>query len=207
MLGSWLTARVIDGVWGVGCSVCYHLGLRSEYAHFQISSCGALSLPKLLKHANSCAHKRAVAGLLGEESSHQVAAPSCAEFDEVLGDRLKMVSYRAGNANVGGAMRIQQMTWCLSEAIFEFDRQNMWKCESVTVHQDVRAPRLLIRFGASSQDFQKLIGVLGMAKQVGTTSSQLKEATTRIVKQFCSTFEGAPGKPKIAPQLDAGLGS
>ena len=94
------------------------------------------------------------------------------------------------------------MAWCLSEAIFDRDRKFLKTCASISVHQDVRAPVLLMRFGASSAHGRSLQGAFGIATDFGTTSNDIKAATLQVLKDFATPRRQPPGKPNHSPPLD-----
>ena len=200
--GSWLTARKVDGVWGVGCLVCALKETGGQFAKFEVNTPCSLRLAKLKKHANSHVHKACVAEMLGIESTHVVSAPPLEHFEQVLQDRCDHKSYRKSDEDVGHVRKAEQMTWCLSEALIDMDRNKLRTAESICLHQDMAAPRLLCRFSASLTDFSLQKGILGVSKHLGTTATHLKEATVGLIKQFCSTYFGAPGKPKVEPVFD-----
>ena len=83
----------------------------------------------------------------------------------------------------------------------------MRSAASIALHQDVRAPALLMRFGASSSTGQRHAGVFGIAKDFGTTSNDIRSATLKVLQDFCTPRLRPPGKtsPPASSILDKGL--
>ena len=83
----------------------------------------------------------------------------------------------------------------------------MRSAASIALHQDVRAPALLMRFGASSSTGQRHAGVFGIAKDFGTTSNDIRSATLKVLQEFCTPRLRPPGKtsPASSSCLDKAL--
>lgn len=193
-LGTWLRRRKVSGVWGVGCLSCRLAQERNAFGLFQIRAESSMELRKFQRHAASLQHKRGVHLLLGDKSvEFTKSVPSTDDFQLILRDIRSGKSYSQG---IFERKKVEKMAWCLSEAVLDRDRRVLGTAESIAVHQDVCAPRLLIRFSACSSDFRVHKGVLGMARDFGTTATNLKNATKDVLQQFCTPRVAAPRAPQ-----------
>ena len=203
-LGSWFISKRKGGVWGLGCIACSLAQSGGAYGRWGVSSLSSMELRKFVDHAATKNHRSAVAALTGSPPIGPTV-PSVADFEVVLGDRLARKSYRSGDLTSSSPLKSQKMMWCLSEALLARDRKFMTDSKAIAIHQDACAPRLLVRYCVSNSKFEVRRGFLGLAKNFGTTSNRIVDATSRVVDLFCTKYHGAPGAPKVAPSLDRAL--
>lgn len=198
-LGSWLRGSEVGGVWGVGCISCRLAGELNAFGLFKVRTASSLDLAKLQRHANSRQHKHGVQRLFGDKKvEFQKSVPSAEDVEQVLRDMRSGKSYSQG---VYERKKVEKIGWCLSEAVLDRDRRAMRTAQSIAVHQDVCDPRLVIRFSMCSTDFRVHKGVLGMARDFGTTAAALKNATKDILRTFCTPRAGAPRAPQHRKQV------
>lgn len=164
--GSWLAVSG-DGRRLI-CSVCPHIKLFQKLYNLRRHGCGAAHLKKL-----------------GREPLSSVGAPAISDFQQVLAHRRASESYRADRA-VAGSKKAGRLSWCLAEAMRDEDRQFMAKACTIAVLQDMRKDVLCIRFAAANAKLEVRRGILGCASQFGTTAAQIRDATLKLVREFCS---------------------
>ena len=203
----WLDAQFrIEGCsskWGVGCKQCAevqrsrpHLfeGLmvhRHHFARYEIQS--DLRVQRFQKHQDSPAHQIASAafskGMAAETSPGEVdesmAAPSYEEWKAVLHEPgLGVVS------SVGGLGKCRMMRWCLAAAHRRALKEKIQDAVTISIQQDMRGNRFLLRFRLVTPSLEILTGTVGLRKHVPSLqapgSDGLREATMSCIKEFCS---------------------
>ena len=210
-LGTWIASKRSERQgFRVGCLVCAIARASGRYAAFQVTTCAALSAQHLQQHAASKVH-RAAASLVVLHGNvvDNATAPSKQQFQDVLGDCLKGVP-DSGHDGVGCQLKLKQMSWCLSEAVLKQDRDALKRAASITIHQYAAAPHLLVRFTASMPDLSVRRGFLGVAKDSGTTSEHIRQATEQVLNDFCTPRLSPPGKHTaqcqgLDPELQAAI--
>ena len=128
------------------------------------------------------------------------AAPSEEQFRNVL------TSTRSGEGNskkgikqVGSRKNAKKMRWCLAESHRGIDRKHLRRTKVLSLMQDVRHAKLLIRFKATDQQLRTRKGVLGIKSVSDASAKHLKEATLQVMARASTQFVGAPARPKKAP--------
>ena len=196
-LGSWLeVAPRHHRPWGVGCRVRREsiekrtvAGNRSDgalpYRWASFGICGAnVSTQNIHRHMTRKHHIAAMVCLTGG-TTHVAGSPPCAEFHSILQDGRQGRSYSASSP-IAHRHKVSMMRWCLAEAIKDIERSYIKKAIAVALHQDARAQLFLVRYAAVMKDMRVVRGVLGTAKDFGTTSEDICQATIDICKSFCT---------------------
>lgn len=217
--GTWLASRTADDAdkaWGVGCVACAAFAggsdgsdaacRRSGFGTFEVVTLNTLQLQHFEKHAASAQHQRSVEQFLARlgvdaaagEASDGVSsmAPSEAEFEEALKQRLLGVTTAKGVTEVGKKDKIRKMCFCLAEASRMMDRAWLSTCSCIAIHQDEKKPRLLLRFTASRDSLETREGFLAIARDIGTSARKVRDATENALKRFCTVGLGAPPRGK-----------
>ncbi|CAK0866746.1 unnamed protein product, partial [Prorocentrum cordatum] len=137
-MGSWLFRFKT----GWGCLACKAAGRSDSFGTFT-----AKAQPFAFQRhgARSQAHRDAVAALLGK--AVDPPAPSAGAFELVL-DHYQQGQGRAaaGVPTVGKRKKVRVMGFCLAEAVRTEHRRFLANAESITIMQDCRGHRLLMRF-------------------------------------------------------------
>lgn len=91
---------------------------------------------------------------------------------------------------VGKRKKVAMMRWCLAEAIRKQDREFLARAECVSLQQDVRGTRFLVRFRAIDNDLAVRTGVFQLTKLVASPdlpgAVALRQATMASLLHFCS---------------------
>lgn len=148
--------------------MCPHIKLFQKLYNLRRHGCGAAHLKKL-----------------GREPLSSVGAPAINDFQQVLAHRRASESFRADSA-VAGSKKASRLTWCLAEATRDEDRQFMAKACTTAILQDMRKDVLCIRFAAANAKLEVRRGILGCASQFGTSAAKIRDATLKVVREFCS---------------------
>jgi hypothetical protein len=138
-------------------------------------------LYNLQRHGRSAAHLKR----LGREPLSSVGAPALKDFQQVLAHRRASESFRADSA-VAGCKKASRLSWCLAEALRDEERQFMAKACTIAVLQDMRKDVLCIKYAAANANLEVRRGILGCASRFGTTAADIKDATLKVVRDFCT---------------------
>jgi hypothetical protein len=195
--------------WGVGCRICrttFTASPPSTWASLGVRG-KALKTSAIKRHGASRYHKEAIGKTFGVDV-RSLTSPSMEEFMKVLNDRRKGLPH-GSTSEVAGRQKACRMTWCLAEAAKDIERTHIRQSTSVVLHQDARDQLFLVRFAAVSQDLKVMRGVLGIAKNFGTTSDDICKATIGILEGFCTPRLSPPVRPSgfrpSASSVDDGL--
>ena len=200
---SWLRAGyAMDGLWGLGCTVCHQSGGTSWFARF-MGGRGELKPKTLAKHAESKEHKAAATQEFGPTGHPVGRAPAVEEFQKMLAELERGTSTRC-LAKGTTSTKVRGIVWCLVEAMKEKDRKFLSKARSIVLIRDESGGRLLVRFGAVDKDLQVRRGFLGQSRDAGSKASNIVQATRSVLRDFCTTFHGSPSKA-LSPQLEVEL--
>ena len=196
-----------DGSIGVGCALCAHSGARTGFASFEATATD-MQLSHLLRHEASPSHCKAVSAAGFPTNGPQIMdAPSEEIFREALKKRLEGVACQAGLKDLGiGPDKLRKLSFCLAEAKRMLLRA--WlkdEAVSISLQQDERHQRLLVRFTAASATLQRRSGVLGLAKNFGSCAGAVSAATEKVIRQFCTLCCEAPGLNRSGLAADEGL--
>jgi hypothetical protein len=114
---SWLEARIVDGVWGVGCLVCAAAGMQTDFSTFSIRS--YLHMGNFKRHGATSQHQKALNLLnLDNAKTDQKLAPDLSEWKLILDHRrgVASLSFSLSVEQLGKRFKITKMQWCLAEA-------------------------------------------------------------------------------------------
>jgi len=192
-LGSWLEAAPRHHrPWGVGCRVCRETAQKNtgqkgsvsyRWANFDVRGAN-LTTQNIRRHMLRKNHLAAIACLIGGKT-HVLGSPPLVEFQKILQDSQKGLSH-SSSKDIADRHKVSQMRWCLAEAIKDIERSSMKRAIAVALHQDARSQLFLVRYAAVMKDMRVVRGVLGTAKNFGTTSDDICQATINICKSFCT---------------------
>lgn len=101
---------------------------------------------------------------------------------------------------VGGRHKIRRMLWCLAEAARNADRRYLKNAESVSIIQDGRRSKLLIRFRACDHTLRPRQGILWQTHLHNVQAHHLREGTLQGLRNFCTEFAKAPESKPNSPQ-------
>ena len=185
----WLTAKTIDGKWGVGCSACWAAGSCSAWGTFQIRSAQALRLHKLRAHANTAAHVLAEGG-----SVEKTSAPTENDFRSVLQSRRQGDSHNKLDKAVSLSRdRNKQLAWCLAEATRYFWRKCLSHAKCIALHSDGANRLHCVSFNCLHEKTLEMSwGTLGIVRDCGTGSAAIEGAVLACIDKFCTEKTGAP---------------
>ena len=187
--GCWLASAVVDGQWVMGCIVCCARGLPGAFGRFSwigAGKNGQLKASRLEKHHESHEHRYAVAAYFGilEGATRSPAS------QEMLEQLQSLQQGKAGNPH----SKAHAITWCLSEALLDIDREFVKKARTLSICRDDRAHRLLMRFTGSTKNLDVRSGVLGIgtAHREKADADGIVNATKEVLEGFCTPRRGAP---------------
>ena len=87
------------------------------------------------------------------------------------------------------------MRWCLNEGL----RQVQWHllaglegASTISLSQDARNHRLLMRLNASTRSFKKLSLTIGQARLSGTDSYAVAATTMSLIRNFATALQNMP---------------
>jgi hypothetical protein len=187
--GCWLASAIVDGQWGLGCIVCCARSLPGAFGRFSWTGAGAkgqLKASRLEKHHESNEHRSAVAAYFGILE----AATRSPASQEMLEQLQSLQQGKAGNPH----SKAQAITWCLSEALLDIDREFVKQAKTLSICRDDRAQRLLMRFTGSTSNLSVRSGVLGIgtAHREKPDADGIVAATKEVLEGFCTPRRGAP---------------
>lgn len=208
--GSWLESAPPGQDWGLGCRVC-RLAVNavgaSPWTCFGIKGT-SVKTHCIRRHSASQAHLDAVEKLVGSGSGalldDALSAPNLDDFKQILAERRKGMSHNA-LTDVACRKKVLKMSWCLAEALKDRQRARLGKAQVIAIHQDAREQHLLVKFSAVGVDLQPLHGVLGIARDYGTTAKDTYQATVEVLKQFCTPRLQPPTTSSLSSALDQSL--
>ena len=188
---SWLQSEVKDGRWQLACWVCRAAGVDDHFA----AGMPCKLLGNLRRHHNSKTHRDAVRqlGLSGvDESDDDLGgAPSEESFMQVMEHRQDGRSLQKPPSGVGGRNKATKMQSCLAWAIVLMDQQFLREAVAVSIFQDLREHRLLIRFQACDSQLQRRRGVFGFVSLgAASGSAAVTEKVEEVIRDFFVDMEG-----------------
>lgn len=199
--GSWLEECFTDGQWGLRCKACAAEYKRSASAPAKIRDFvegtvrlrSALQKSHLRRHSCTKFHKASVAALLGRRTADTATAtaPSVADFQRVLAHVVQHgAAPNAGLPEVGRGEKARRMACCLAEACKYFDQKFFKHVQSVALMRDARKGRLHLRFVAVDSNLKVRRGLLGVASNFGTGGQAIHDATSKIMHDFATRYQG-----------------
>ena len=142
---TWLHMQDVDGVFGIGCSICAKLLAecgKDIIAKYGITCVNGLKPFRLKARACSENHIAAVMRLLAPNDSvglllsQETEAPPASGFEALMTHIRKGGSLRDGLPGVGHFRKIKCMTFILAEAFRRFYRQHLQHCYSINLLRD-----------------------------------------------------------------------
>jgi hypothetical protein len=118
-----------------------------------------------------------------------IDAPPTGEFETVWDQVAAGRRCRRGIDKVGSEKRVTKLSWCVYEALREADAAFLDASDVVWLARDARQSRLLIRFKAARFCKGEIVvrqGVLGQAKNGGTTAAEILAATKAVITRACT---------------------
>ena len=116
-------------------------------------------------------------------------APPAEDFQTVWAQLAAGRRCRRGIATIGSERRVVKLAGCLYEALREADAHFLLHSDVIWLARDARQSRLLIRFKCAAFQKGEIVvkhGVLGQAKNGGSSAQQILEATKSIVIRACT---------------------
>ncbi|CAE7835971.1 unnamed protein product [Symbiodinium necroappetens] len=191
---------------------------RHQFARYEVHG-GELKLQRFQKHADSPAHQiaaRAFSKGVGKEGAECTepslldddgGAPSFLEWKQVLHEpKLHAVN------SVAATGKCRMMRWCITTAHRRALKQKMRDALCISIQQDMRGNRFLLRLRCVTDSLEILTGTIGLKKHAGSVqapgSDGLREATMSCIKAFCCkevppNYGGLRVKnPDREPELD-----
>jgi hypothetical protein len=165
-----------------------------------------------LPHVSSCARRLLSplfficvlprATMTSHVLSGPLGAPPIEEFQTVWTQIAAGQRCRRGIAAIGSEKRVVKLSGCLYEALRETDARFLLQSQVIWLARDARQGRLLIRFKAAHFVKGEIVirqGVLGQAKNGGTSAQDILEATKGIIIRACTPTTLATTTPRGAP--------
>ncbi len=192
---SWLAGRTDDDDgFRVGCIACAPTS-SCVFGRFQAASVEACQISNLLKHQASKVHRGNVLTTLGLDvgpsGKPTVTAPPAPDFMAVW-DAAERGSVGEGVSHVGGHHKCKKIVWCLAEAIKRLDQEFVAGATTMAIHRDASGGCLLVRFVAANASLQVRRGIFGLAKNFGSSASEITAATSKLFVSFATQNLGAP---------------
>ena len=201
----WLDAKMDleTGRWGIGCRLCHDAQqvapevmskfpvARHHFARYEVSS-GEIRVTRFRKHAGSPAHQTAESMAGGKEPALDDVGgftPTLAEWKSVL-DHTKPSNVQADVADAGSRKKAHMMRWCLAEAHREKQREAVKNALCVSLSQDQRGRRFLVRFRAVDAQLEVTDGTLQLVKVVTSPEAPgaqgIRQMTLKALQNFCT---------------------
>ena len=156
----WLVAKINleKHTWGIGCKLCSEAQrlspetmakfpvARHHFARFAITT-GEIRVARFRKHVISPAHRTAES-----LASGKVALPEMEGFSSTQAEWMSVLEHSKPNdcpadiQDVGNRKKVHIMRWCLSEAIRQVQRSFLQDALCVSLQQDARGRRFLVRY-------------------------------------------------------------
>ena len=201
----WLDAKMnLDsGLWGIGCRLCHDAQQvapevmskfpvsRHHFARYEVST-GEIRVTRFRKHAESPAHRTAESMAGGKEPALDDVGgftPSTAEWKSVI-NHTKPSNLQADVSDVANRKKAHMMRWCLAEAHREHQREAVKNALCLSLSQDQRGRRFLVRFRAVDANLQVCDGTLQLVKVVTSPdvpgAQGIRQMTLKALKNFCT---------------------
>ncbi len=188
---------------GLGCIVCKATTGGGNWAKGTVGAAQARA-SVLLRHQASQQHKAREAAYLGQELGPSgvcmAGAPCPLKLKEVLHGLQRGKSER----EEGRGSKVAELRWAIAEAYASLDRAFLGKATSVALCRDERHGKLLVRFSATTEDFEHRNGTIALVQLDGCTAFDLVAATRKALTIFCACFLGSTD-PSHPSKLDKEL--
>ena len=183
---SWLDARMVNDMWGIGCLICAAANFKTDFGNFCVRS---VRKSNLKRHTASPQHQEALNKLnLDHKDTGIKQAPTEEEFQLVLNHRRGVASLSFSVNQVGKRFKLCKMMWCLAEAGREMTREFLKEAGSIALAQDGRKSKLLVRYSACNEvTLVHKKGFLGLEYIDGLQSAAaIVECLEKIIRKFCT---------------------
>eukprot|EP00435_Cladocopium_sp_Y103_P076049 s9_g74.t1 len=175
------------------------LTVRHHFARFQVAG-GDIRLQRFQKHGKCPAHQAAdrlanskTPTQVNEEQEDLESRKTWKEKPcdwKALVENIAPGSVTADIPAVGKRKKVSMTRWCLAEAIRKEDREFLARAECISLQQDVRGTRFLVRFRAVDNELAVRTGVFQLTKLVASPDLSgavaLRQATMASLLHFCS---------------------
>ena len=159
-LGTWLDSKWAEGL-AVGCKVCRAAGFTTNHFGAYEVSKDSIQVSVFARHAQSAAHKAAVAAFLAGNTGLSAMCPTWDAFKHVADDIV------AGGALRSAHSQHRKIMWCLKEALCAYDREALTSARAISLFRDERKGRLAVRYRAVNQNLDEVSGTLGQERDFG----------------------------------------
>lgn len=178
-LGSWISKHGRR----LSCRICCSAGHSVTLSN---------KVRLLRRHSNSKRHLASLDTICHIKHPALIGVPSIASFKEVLAARRKGLPFLGSTPHIGHRHKIVRMSWCLSEAYSDLDREFLRRSTSISLHHDARGQLFLVRYSAVDDRMHVRKGVLGVVRNHGTTSDHLVQAMLGILESVCTARQQPP---------------
>ena len=224
----WLDAKIdlSTGLWGLGCRLCAEAQTlkpemmakfpvsRHHFSRYEVRT-GEIRVDRFRKHGASPAHRTAENLASGKDEAAVAEgvdgfAPTDVEWKSVLAHS-KPGNCTADVKDAGSRKKAHMMRWCLSEAFRNSQRQFMKNALCVSLQQDQRGRRFLVRFQAVNSELEVCRGTLELRKVVATPDAPgalgIRQMTLKALEAFCTpscppTYGGLLEGAKMKQECD-----
>ena len=101
----------------------------------------------------------------------------------------------AGNF-VGGRYKVRKVKWCLAESVRKVNRRRLGAGQTISLYQDGRKARLVMRFGCATASLERWRGTVGginLADEFHDTKApSIANGTMKIIRNFCTKNRAPP---------------
>ncbi len=181
-----------------GCNVCSQAKLgNSQWSNFRIDNLRRFNCER---HERSEIHLRSLAKNKNEnfEPRHHVPLDLLVP---ILDGLRKGQSLNALAGDTAGRHKIKRILVAAGEVMKDDIARSLKRASTLALHQDGRGGALLVEFSACDRHLNLTRGILGIAEDAGTSSSEVAEATLKILKDACADdndlFEHALGSIEV----------
>eukprot|EP00959_Pyramimonas_sp_CCMP1952_P461847 9482273-Pyramimonas_sp.AAC.1 len=107
-----------------------------------------------------------------------------------------------------GGKKMRRMQFCLADAKRDITKQHLKEASTITLSQDMRKTRFLLRYKLALPDLSVHSGILDLRREVPNGviigADLLRRATLKGLEQAC-TPKQAPEASSVEPELDRSL--
>ena len=215
-VGAWLDFKLdfASRRAGMGCSRCslakggpamLRLGLfkswNAKFATYGIEHTRKypMKLCRLMKHTTCPGHAACEA----------IMADAKVPTDGVPGNWQEVEKFTiSGNAtSIEGGVevgrhKLRKMQWCLAEAKRDWNRKKLQEATCISIMQDQRATRFVLRFRCVNDKLEVTTGLMDLSRVVGDVTyngaDAIRRATLLGIQRCCT-----PSRPPLAPSAKA----
>ena len=189
---------------GLQCKYCAAAGVRTAWGKGTVGTHARIRpvlKQQMVLHSRSAIHKSAAIKFEGGPAdSPLAAAPSCSQFLEVLKcARSGEPKYKYGIKGICKRNKMRKMKWCLAEAHRRVDMSKFKTARTISLMQDVRKGKLLLRFKAVDRYLRVSRGVVGQCTLERGSAHKLTQATYCLLADACTSNKSPPLLPHPLP--------